>query len=362
MLSSIFLTAAKHFFNFLTHSELAYFLQSNQSIYSHIKQSSLSDPQHSYWLNFYLTSTANSAQQIQYVHQRKELCVNIQRLSLEFLKSMNDSDIQAILYNSATNENYFPNLTDITIGGCHSLTDLAVEYIFNYCPALTSLSLYWNPQFTAAIANSFQSHQQIAHNLKKLTLSGVKHLTNASIVQIAEKCVNLTYLDTTRIADLSAEGLIGIGRNIKNLEIFINYANPLTDDLGLISIGNKCRNLFVVDLTGARLISDKAIATIVQNNPQLIKLILQWCLLLGDDSLEAIGQNCHALRHLSVHGLQQITPRGIELLAEGCTKLEIIDINGCSGLTQGGDYSPSAKKNCAELKKLFPRLQTSLPL
>jgi len=267
-----------------------------------------------------------------------------------------DVDVQRFLLSS-------PCLRSLQLGGCHSLTNQGCS-LFNVAikqsgASLSSLSLYWCPQLGDVGIAAFTP---CLSNLRTLCLSGVRHLTDSSLIPIIQQNHHsLTDLDLTRVERTSDSLLRVIGGCSHLLSLSLYAANQYTD-VGLMSL-NSNQSLTQLDLTGLCLITDNSILSIAQNQRELRQLTLQWshvhlcssplaavsaaillfcsillycalfrCIRLTDSSLKAISAGLPQLRQLSLHGCTLVTDVGLAALSDGLRHLSSLDLNGCRGI------------------------------
>lgn len=193
---------------------------------------------------------------------------SVLRLSLLFNKRLTD----AALFSLAQ----YPALTEINIGGCHSLTDAALQTISSSCHQLQSLNLYWCPQLTDQ-SLLFVSSSSFVSNLRSLCLSGVRHLTDDSVIPVLRRTPHLINLDLTRVERTTDETLKAAAQYCPHIERLILYAAPQYTDAGMIQVAKKCNRIRDMDLTGVCRITDISIRALSQHNEHKLNyLTLQW--------------------------------------------------------------------------------------
>jgi len=288
------------------------------------------------------------------------LRASIRAIHFEFCNALQNFDLVPLAQ--------FPRLSCLNLNACRNLTDSAIEVVAEKCQALERLELYWDVVLTdisiAALAEAV-----FPPCMTHLNLSGLKHVTDATLVPLLRRCPNLTFLDLTRCEAMRDETLRTVGDTCHKLHTVLLYATPSFGDKGLEGLARGVPLLTHLDMTGNKLITDVGVSALAQHCPALRVLHLMWCTPLTDASLHALGESpsaaaCAAsgvpsgrrdLRLLSMHGNSNITAGGMESLARGCPKLEVLDINGCKNL---GPY----RNNLAELQRIFPKLQQLTPM
>ena len=202
---------------------------------------------------------------------------------LEFAQGVTNERVEALTAACGA------TLTALNLNACQAVGDPAVSAAVRNCPALESLSLYWDVRVTDAALDSIAS-AHCASRLRTLNLSGCKKVTDRGVRAVADACGAITALDLTRNPNVSAAGLRAVVDGMPYLEDLRLYACP-----GLRSFAPLAdlSRLAVLDLCGAQHLCDAELAAAVAANPGLVTLNCTWCVQLTDEAAIAIGESCH---------------------------------------------------------------------
>jgi hypothetical protein len=284
------------------------------------------------------------------------LSSSLRALHFEFCNALQNFDLVPL--------SSFKHLTCLNLNACRNLTDSAIEVVAEKCTQLQRLELFWLVTLSD-VAIAALAEAAFPPLLTHLNLSGLKHVTDATLAPLLRRCANLTFLDLTRCEAMRDEALRAVGETCHKLRTLLLYATPAFSDKGLEALAPGVPLLTHLDCTGNKLITDAGVRALALHCPALRVLMLQWCTPnLTDASLHALGEPPSAaacvaasvpvgrrdLRVLSLHGNINFTAAGMESLARSCTRIETMDINGCKNL---GKY----RNNLQELQHIFPKLQ-----
>ncbi|KAJ6044134.1 hypothetical protein N7460_005489 [Penicillium canescens] len=172
--------------------------------------------------------------------------------------------------------------------------------------------------------------------LKKLTLSYCKHVTDRSMHHIASHAAGrIEEMDLTRCTTITDQGFKYWGSaQFTNLrKLCLADCTYLTDN-AIVHLTNAAKNLEELDLTFCCALSDTATEVLALQCSQLKYLNMAFCgSAISDPSLRSIGLHLLSLRHLSVRGCVRVTGIGVEAVAEGCHQLETFDVSQCKNLS-----------------------------
>ncbi|KAJ5095765.1 hypothetical protein NUU61_005121 [Penicillium alfredii] len=185
--------------------------------------------------------------------------------------------------------------------------------------------------------------------LKKLTLSYCKHVTDRSMHHIASHAAGrIEEMDLTRCTTITDQGFQYWGNaQFTNLRrLCLADCTYLTDN-AIVHLTNAAKQLQELDLSFCCALSDTATEVLALQCSHLKYLNMSFCgSAISDPSLRSIGLHLLSLEHLSVRGCVRVTGVGVEAVAEGCHQLQIFDVSQCKNLTpwleEGGEdrYQP----------------------
>jgi len=171
--------------------------------------------------------------------------------------------------------------------------------------------------------------------LKRLTLSYCKHVTDRSMAHLAVHAhARLQSIDLTRCTTITDGGFQhwSIYKFAKLERLILADCTYLTDN-AIVYLTNAAKGLKELDLSFCCALSDTATEVLSLGCPQLRSLKLSFCgSAVSDSSLRSIGLHLLELRELSVRGCVRVTGIGVEAIVEGCTVLETFDVSQCKNL------------------------------
>lgn len=146
-------------------------------------------------------------------------------------------------------------LQELSINGCHQVTDQFFEYFSERKEnlILTKLELYWMPQITKII--SLLQVPGLVSNIETLNLSGCKNLEDSNFSLIAEM-INLKYLDLTRCSSIKNSQLQNIVQKCQKLKNLCLYALPHISGVFMQHLSS---NLEYLDVCGNTSLEDRDI-------------------------------------------------------------------------------------------------------
>ncbi|KAL1998316.1 hypothetical protein VTN02DRAFT_6421 [Thermoascus thermophilus] len=180
--------------------------------------------------------------------------------------------------------------------------------------------------------------------LKKLTLSYCKHVTDRSMHHIAcHAAPRIEQVDLTRCTTITDQGFQywGNAQFTRLRKLCLADCTYLTDN-AIIYLTNAAKQLQELDLSFCCALSDTATEVLALQCSQLTHLNMSFCgSAISDPSLRSISLHLLMLKELSVRGCVRVTGVGVEAVAEGCSQLRYFDVSQCKNLTPwlecGGD-------------------------
>ncbi|PLN86249.1 cyclic nucleotide-binding domain protein [Aspergillus taichungensis] len=172
--------------------------------------------------------------------------------------------------------------------------------------------------------------------LKRLTLSYCKHVTDRSMHHIASHAASrIEQMDLTRCTTITDQGFQYWGNTrFTNLrKLTLADCTYLTDN-AIVYLTNAAKQLQELDLSFCCALSDTATEVLALQCSQLTYLNMSFCgSAISDPSLRSIGLHLLHLKRLSVRGCVRVTGAGVEAVADGCNQLESFDVSQCKNLT-----------------------------
>ncbi|KAE8146438.1 hypothetical protein BDV25DRAFT_162444 [Aspergillus avenaceus] len=172
--------------------------------------------------------------------------------------------------------------------------------------------------------------------LRKLTLSYCKHVTDRSMHHIASHAAQrIEEMDLTRCTSITDHGFQywGNTRFTQLRRLCLADCTYLTDQ-AIVYLTNAAKQLQELDLSFCCALSDTATEVLALQCSQLTYLNMSFCgSAISDPSLRSIGLHLLHLKRLSVRGCVRVTGAGVEAVADGCNQLESFDVSQCKNLT-----------------------------
>ncbi|KAJ5103320.1 hypothetical protein N7532_003849 [Penicillium argentinense] len=192
---------------------------------------------------------------------------------------------------------------------------------------------------SASIKPTLQTADSLVYGcpqLKKLTLSYCKHVTDRSMHHIASHAAaRIEEMDLTRCTTITDQGFQywGNARFTNLRRLCLADCTYLTDN-AIVHLTNAAKNIQELDLSFCCALSDTATEVLALQCSQLKYLNMSFCgSAISDPSLRSIGLHLLSLQHLSVRGCVRVTGVGVEAVAEGCHQLQSFDVSQCKNLT-----------------------------
>jgi F-box/leucine-rich repeat protein 2/20 len=243
-----------------------------------------------------------------------------------------------------------PALQRLALDGCQEVDDQGLFAVAQRCQWLQSLSLYWN---TRASDKGFSvlMQGQKAKDLKNISFSGCKQLSDETMQHLVSIAPDVEVLDLTRCNKLSDAGVLLVCETLDKLRILRLYAMAHLSPAAFTSL-QRLTHLEELDLCGC-LLKDKALLEFfgAVATSKLQKLNLTWCLALTDATAFAVARHCPKLAWLSYFGNLNITDAGVEALANSPCRHSLRELD-VRGLTKAPKYSADREA----LLQLLPRL------
>ncbi|KAB8229116.1 hypothetical protein BDV23DRAFT_44919 [Aspergillus alliaceus] len=185
--------------------------------------------------------------------------------------------------------------------------------------------------------------------LRKLTLSYCKHVTDRSMHHIASHAAHrIEEMDLTRCTSITDQGFQYWGNaRFTNLRKLCLADCTYLSDQAIVYLTNAAKQLQELDLSFCCALSDTATEVLALQCSQLTYLNMSFCgSAISDPSLRSIGLHLLHLKRLSVRGCVRVTGAGVEAVADGCNQLQSFDVSQCKNLTPWlDDDGPSKYQN-----------------
>ncbi|XP_071358182.1 F-box and leucine-rich repeat protein 13 isoform X2 [Trachinotus anak] len=164
--------------------------------------------------------------------------------------------------------------------------------------------------------------------LRELNVSHCSHITDISVMRIAQRLCKLHHLNLSyceRLTDMSLEWLSG--SSICSLDM----SGCNIQDQGLAAVeGIRLRKLILAECV---YITDIGIEKLCKNVRDLEHVDVSHCVALSDPAIRAISFYCTGLVTLRMSGCPKMTDMAVQYLTSGSRYLRELDVSGCVRLT-----------------------------
>ena len=144
--------------------------------------------------------------------------------------------------------------------------------------------------------------------LQHLELPLAKHVTDAGMELVAQRCTRLRTLNLTHCTNITGKAIEAFARNGK-LECAI--------------------------LSGCVRLDDAAVACLAKQCSQLRTLNVGFCNQLTDAAVHAIATHCKSIEQLHMYECKKLTDSGVKAVAQACGLLKMVNFSCCEQLTSG---------------------------
>lgn len=182
---------------------------------------------------------------------------SLTRISLQF-KSVEDNHLNPILS--------LKKLKELTINGCHSVSDDLINSIENV-EELTYVELYWMPQLKN-ISKILMNISKSTTNFSYLNLSGCKNI-NSNCFDLIAPLSKLTFLDLTRCS-INDKQITEISIRLRLLKHLNLYAIPYLKCEFLEYLSD---NIEFLDLCGNQVVEDKDVLKMKTGKLKYLNLV-----------------------------------------------------------------------------------------
>ena len=168
---------------------------------------------------------------------------------------------------------------------------------------------------------------EIRPKLETLNLAGCANITDASLLEVASKCLNLHTL------------------NLRFCSI---------TDASVSEVARRCSNLHTLDLSQCWEIHDASVSEVARRCSKLHTLNLGGCYNITDASVVAVARGCSNLQSLGIRTCRNITDASVSEVARRCSNLHTLDLNmGFQGNNNITDLSVlEVARQCSNLQTL----------
>ncbi|XP_063304225.1 F-box and leucine-rich repeat protein 13 [Pelobates fuscus] len=292
-----------------------------------------------------------------------EKCQNITSVSLLGSPHLTDAAFKVLAQGR--------KLVKIRIEGNNRITDVSIKTISKSCPSLKHIYLADCQKITDIGLKTVSSLKNITvlnvadcirisdpgvrqvvegtsgTKIREINLTNCLRVSDLSLLRIAQKCHNITFLSLRYCENVTDSGIELLG-NIASL-ISIDLSGTSITDQGLSALGanSKIKELGVSECVG---ISDIGIQKFCQQSKDLEQLDISHCLHVTNSTVKSVTFCCKMLTSVSIAGCPKVTDLSIQYISGVCCYLHALDISGCVHLSDRA--LKHLRKGCRQLRVL----------
>ncbi len=211
---------------------------------------------------------------------------------------------------------------------CYLITDDGIKEIFQHCVKIRVLSVHSCEKITGDAFFYIKSCDQ----MEVLDLSYCSNLSDMALQYISEYCPKLLHLDITGCELVGDEGLSAIYKHCSSLQTLrmILCDQPLITASCLSEITKFARSLQVLELTGVTQLTDAAAQNIVKYAQNMEFLSFSGCNNVSDMTLKVISQACQNLRCIELCSCKKVSVQALLELIHNIKTLSRMIISECN--------------------------------
>lgn len=264
-------------------------------------------------------------------------CQNISKINLSCCSSLTDNYFQGTQNTSTT--------TQLAIRDSNETTQDNAGIHFS-----TSSTVISTDQEHSS--SPLSSPRLVLPNLRQLLLNNCSSLTDAGIQSIVQLAPQLSKLHCRAIHRLTDESLHHIS-SLPHLEDIDFGLCRLMTDKGVRQLAQSKNRAILssVNFYYCRNISDQSISELTLHHPSIQMLNVSGCHLVTDVGVARVATQCREhLLHLNLAGCAKITPNSIAIVASNCRQLRSINLSNIKSIND--NCVESLWRNCEQLEML----------
>ncbi|GAB1605790.1 F-box/LRR-repeat protein 17-like [Argonauta hians] len=264
-------------------------------------------------------------------------CQSLTYLSLKGCCSLPDSAIQLIA-------DYHHELERLYLDDCFSVTNPTIIKIFHSCPRLTHLS------FGLLLdAETIDTMITCCPRLRLINLSYCEAVDSMSVM--LDRCKHLEHVNLSN-CPLTDSHLTPLTKLPALKHVYLNSVRITSKTP--IEVAKHCTQLHTLSLCFNDCVDDSCIASVVHSARNLRVLKCIRCR-ITDKALISIGQCCSQLEQLDISFCSDVTAAGVGYVSAHCTKLHFLGLFSCDRvdsafLFQLQEQRPHTRIYCFELE------------
>ncbi|GAA5924073.1 uncharacterized protein JCM15063_005539 [Sporobolomyces koalae] len=146
--------------------------------------------------------------------------------------------------------------------------------------------------------------------IERLTLTGCKNLSSASMVELLRQCTRLVALDLSEVEHVDDEVVTALAENCPRLQGLNLTGCGFVTDRGMEKLALGCPALRRIKLRKCDLVTDVSIVLLSLHCPLLLEVDLGLCFSISSTSLQQLLRSSHNLRELCLNSCSSLTDEG----------------------------------------------------
>ncbi|KAL4640741.1 F-box/LRR-repeat protein 13-like [Arapaima gigas] len=221
-----------------------------------------------------------------------------------------------------------PGLEDLHVADCLQLSDTTLRST-SFLKNLTSLNVAGCVRVSDEGLNHLLDGPS-GPKLQHLNLSRCIHVTDISLVKLAQRCLHLISLSLCYCEHLTDSGVEWLG-GLSSL-VSLDLAGTNIQDEGLTALGSLSA-LKQLSVSQCLRITDMGIEKFCKFVPGLESMDVSHCLSLSGQAVKSLSFFCRRLATLRMQGCPKMTDKAIRYLTGTSQFLRLLDVSGCVRLT-----------------------------
>ena len=250
-------------------------------------------------------------------------CPFLEHLNLNGCDLIGDASMVALARSEASSL-----LTYLNLAGCFRISDAALAGAVLQCPKLEHLSLCEQE----VSGSTCQALGKTCPNLRDLSLRGCTSVTDGDVWKVLRGCEKLRLINLSGCPNITDRTCVSLGASTAELgHLDLSDCPAITDAIGHAM--EQKRHLQVLLLGGCPNISDAPIVRISDTCPRLCRLSLSRCPKITDRAILALVDGCSLLHGLSLEGTA-ITDVAVLKLSRRFPNLAELDLMDCAHVSR----------------------------
>ena len=228
-----------------------------------------------------------------------------------------------------------PNLRQLSVEGCRSVTEDLMVTVAKVTPQLERLNLKRCRQINVSTrVDWIDTCGSIWNRLTELNLNACRDVTDCTVAKVAANFRNLTSLGLSGCKQINTTTWELLAKNARGL-VSLDISRSDISDHQLLHLAKIPEfSLREVNVSACKQLTDNGIVGLVKFQPHLTAIRLA-CVEVTNTSLIAIGRHLQQLQGLDLNSCRQITDAGLRASSRsgGLARLNSLNLYSCYQLS-----------------------------